>query len=49
MIRPRIIVVRPIREWTLYWTERAHRNGQVVLVDLDDDIWSHDEVEENIR
>ena len=48
-IRPRIIVVRPIREWTLYWTERAHRNGQLVLVDLDDDIWSHDEFEENMR
>lgn len=42
VMTPRVIVVRPVREWTRYWTERAQRNGQVVLVDLDDDIWSHE-------
>jgi hypothetical protein len=49
VITPRVIVIRPIREWTAYWTERAQRNGQVVLVDLDDDIWAHENFEENIR
>jgi len=49
VITPKVIVIRPVREWTLYWTERAQRNGQLVLVDLDDDIWSHEEFEANIR
>ena len=49
VITPKVIVIRPVREWTLYWTERAQRNGQLVLVDLDDDIWAHENFEENIR
>lgn len=43
---PDIIIVRPIREWTQEWTDQAHANGQKVIADLDDDLWSHDKYAE---
>lgn len=42
VITPKVIVIRPIREWSLYWTKRAQRNGQLVIADLDDDLWAHE-------
>lgn len=41
VITPDLIVLRPIREWTQAWTDRAHANGQRVVADLDDDYWAH--------
>lgn len=42
VVTPEIIIVRPVREWTQEWTDQAHANGQFVVADLDDDVWSHD-------
>jgi hypothetical protein len=39
---PDIIVVRPIREWRQHWTDQAHANGQLVIADLDDNVWDHE-------
>lgn len=39
---PNIIVLRPVREWRLKWSEQAKANGQVIIADLDDDLWSHE-------
>lgn len=41
-IVPDVIVLRPIREWGPQWTTRARRAGQVVIADLDDDLWVHE-------
>jgi len=46
VVTPQIIIVRPIREWEQKWTDQAHANGQFVVADLDDDIWSHDKYDE---
>lgn len=46
VLHPDIIVVRPIREWSQRWTDQAHANGQKVIADLDDDVWSHDRYDE---
>ncbi len=43
VITPRIIVLRPIKQWTSYWSERAHKNGQLLVADLDDDVWGHED------
>ena len=43
---PDIIIVRPVREWTREWTEQAHAAGQMVVADLDDDLWSHERYDE---
>ncbi len=45
VVTPEIIVVRPIREWRQHWTDQAHANGQLVIADLDDDVWMHDDFE----
>lgn len=42
IVTPEIIVVRPVREWRQHWTDQAHANGQVVIADLDDDLWAHE-------
>lgn len=42
VITPNIIIVRPIREWRQRWTDQAHANGQLVVADIDDDVWSHE-------
>jgi len=42
VITPDLIVVRPIREWRQHWTDQAHANGQLVVADIDDDVWVHD-------
>ena len=41
--RPDIIIVRPIKELTPGFIEQAHAAGQPVILDLDDDIWSHED------
>ena len=46
VVTPEIIVVRPVREWEQKWTDQAHENGQFVVADLDDDVWSHDKYDE---
>jgi hypothetical protein len=40
---PRVIIVRPIAEWRPEFTEQAHRAGQIVVADLDDDLWAHED------
>ncbi len=42
-IAPDVIVVRPIREWRQSWTDWAHDAGQIVIADLDDDVWAHED------
>ena len=42
VITPDIIVVRPVEQWRQHWTDQAHENGQFVIADLDDDVWSHE-------
>jgi hypothetical protein len=49
VVTPNIIVLRPIREWTQAWTDRAHANGQLVIADLDDDYWAHQDWEGETR
>lgn len=46
LVTPEIIVVRPIREWRQHWTDQAHANGQIVIADLDDDLWMHEDYTE---
>jgi hypothetical protein len=46
VVTPEIIVVRPIQEWSQAWTDQAHANGQFVVADLDDDLWSHERYDE---
>lgn len=46
VVTPEIIIVRPIREWRQHWTDQAHENGQMVVADLDDDVWAHEDYEE---
>lgn len=46
VVTPEIIIVRPIQEWAQHWTEQAHANGQFVVADLDDDLWSHENYDE---
>jgi hypothetical protein len=41
---PDVIVLRPVAGWTKEFTEWAHENGQYVLADLDDDLWSHEDL-----
>lgn len=45
VVTPDIIILRPIREWSQAWTDQAHANRQLVIADLDDDIWSHQDWE----
>lgn len=40
---PKFIIVRPLRNWTPETTEMAHEAGQLVIADLDDDLWSHED------
>ena len=49
VITPDLIILRPIREWTQEWTDRAHANGQRVVADLDDDYWAHQDWEGETR
>ncbi|MDA8038319.1 MAG: hypothetical protein M0Z69_04015 [Actinomycetota bacterium] len=43
IVRPDVIVVRPIREWRPEYTAQARRAGQTVIADLDDDVWAHED------
>lgn len=43
VVTPKVIVVRPIQEWRQHWTDQAHANGQLVIADLDDDLWAHED------
>lgn len=43
VITPKIIVIRPVREWRQKWNDQAHANGQKVVADLDDDVWAHED------
>jgi hypothetical protein len=46
VVTPDVIVLRPVREWTQEWTDQAQANGQIVIADLDDDLWAHENYEE---
>lgn len=41
VVTPDIVILRPIKEWRTHWTEQAHANGQFVVADIDDDVWTH--------
>lgn len=43
VITPDVIILRPIREWTKEWSDQARANGQIVIADLDDDLWAHED------
>jgi hypothetical protein len=43
LITPDVIIIRPIDAWRQHWTDQAHEAGQVVIADLDDDLWKHQE------
>lgn len=49
VICPKVIIVRPIKEWSVQWTEQAHRNGQAIIADIDDDVWAHEDWREGGR
>lgn len=40
---PDVIILRPIRDWTREFTDQARAAGQIVLLDLDDDVWHHED------
>lgn len=42
-IRPDVLIVRPIREMTRDLVHQAQQHGQIVIADLDDDIWAHED------
>ena len=41
VVTPDIIVIRPVAEWRQHWSDQARENGQIVVADLDDDVFSH--------
>jgi len=41
VVTPDIIILRPIAEWRQHWSDQAHANGQLLVADLDDDVWAH--------
>jgi len=41
VVTPDIIILRPIAEWRQHWNDQAHENGQLVVADLDDDVFAH--------
>lgn len=43
VVTPDLIVIRPIAEWRQHWTDQAHANGQLVIADIDDDVWVHED------
>ena len=42
-VSPDVMVIRPVPEWDQDYTDIAHAAGQIVLADLDDDVWSHEQ------
>ena len=46
IVTPQIFIVRPVKEWRQHWTDQAHANGQLVVADLDDDLWAHEKYNE---
>jgi len=41
IVTPDIFVMRPVAEWRQHWTDQAHANNQLIVADLDDDVWAH--------
>lgn len=41
VVTPNIIIMRPIAEWRQHWSDQAHANGQLLVADLDDDVFAH--------
>ncbi len=41
VVTPDIIIARPVAEWRQFWNDQAHENGQLVVADLDDDVFAH--------
>lgn len=46
VVTPEIIIVRPVKEWRKRWSDQAKANGQFVVADIDDDVWSHENYDE---
>lgn len=40
---PDVIVVRPVRDLLPSLIDNAHRHGQMIVADLDDDVWGHED------
>jgi hypothetical protein len=41
---PDVIVLRPVEKWTREFTDAAHEAGQVIIADVDDDLWRHEDL-----
>lgn len=41
VVTPDIFVMRPVAEWRQHWIDQAHANNQLIVADLDDDVWAH--------
>jgi len=41
---PDVIVLRPVEKWTKEFTDAAHEAGQVLIADVDDDLWRHEDL-----
>ncbi len=43
LVEPDVIIIRPVKEWRQEWSDQAHANGQLVVADIDDDLWAHED------
>jgi hypothetical protein len=41
---PDVLVLRPIEAWHQEFSEQAHEAGQVIIADVDDDLWRHEDI-----
>ena len=41
---PDVIVLRPVEKWTREFTDAAHEAGQVIIADVDDQLWLHEDI-----
>jgi hypothetical protein len=39
-----VLIIRPVEGWHKEFTDQAHENGQVVIADVDDDLWGHEDL-----
>jgi len=39
-----VLVIRPVEGWHKEYSDQAHEAGQVVIADVDDDLWGHEDL-----
>jgi hypothetical protein len=39
-----VLVIRPVEGWHKDFSDQAHENGQLVIADVDDDLWGHEDL-----